>query len=515
MKYTVDKLKDLYTTMEELALLDGVDLDVFIPSGSLLLRNRLNLQFLTENLEKLGKSVIFDTDDSAGRELIAAFEGTSSSDYEGAYSTEEGSKKGVSPLARFTGVFSGLKLSKPKLSFPKMGLAVAVVFLALLVGGGFYAKQRLISSQKANIRVVIRSESMARSVTIRVDSSLDSDMSVSERSLRGNQVSYSTSKTIEAESTGERLEGKKAEGKVLIYNRTEDPISLSKGTKITFDSDDGDLSFGLEDGVTVPAHTYEDLEDPASVIIPGEASVDVVAEEIGSDYNIRSGRTLNFSGYKTSELVAKSDGAFEGGSSETVSFVSEEDIELAKASVKKGLEAAVSGKLEDSVSQGEAFITGSASYSYGDIDVSAEVDDPVESFTVSQSVTVTGLSYPEDTLSELAVLVLDEVVADGYVIFGEDHTINVEVLGSAGDYVLSSTAADLQVTIKTSVVPDLEIESLEEQLAGKSLEEAQRILGGMPNIRTYELKLTPSLPFSKNLPEDTSRILVEVEETDN
>ncbi len=517
MNYTVDKMKDVYTVLAELAVSEGSDIRVFIPEDALILQNRLNLEFLSENLDKLGKTVHFDSSDPAGKELIANFEGAVAADYEGSYDTvEQEAPSSEGFLKKVFSVFPRIDLKFPKLTLPKFapkfGIFI-IIFLVLTGVGGFFGYSRLNNSREARVRITIRSESLARSFPIRVDSSLTEDMDLEEESIIGRQVEYTYTAEEEGEATGERIEGDKAQGEILLYNRTEDAINLSSGTQLNYD--DEDLVYVLTEDVSVPAVEYEDPEDPASVMIPGEASAEAEAGDIGSEYNIDSDITLTVSGYRNSQLVAKTDGNFEGGSTRTITVVDEEDIERAIDAVTRNLTDRALEGLGSAVSSGSILIEGSGTVSLGDPDIDVEAGDEVESFVVSRSATAVGLSYSESLLEEIALKVLEEVVTEGYAIYGTDHRVSADVLGSSGDYVLSSSAADLQVTIKTSVVPEIDIEGLKERLAGESLDEAQRILGGMHNIRTYKIDFTFPLPIFRGMPENIENILIEIEEDES
>ena len=518
MIYKAGKMEDVYTLLAELATIKRKDLKVFLPEGALILRNKLNLQFLVASLEKLGKSVKFETDDPNGAEIVAHINSESAGDYGEVYASEDiTSTKGIMSRVKslFTG-FAGLKnmFSRPKLpSFKAVSFQINFVLLGILTAaliGLAFGATKYVSSQKAYIKIVAKAEPIARSITIRVDSEKSTD--AGQKILEGQDVSTTIIEDAEIETTGEEFEGDYATGEVTIYNRTEEEIDLDEGTELAYKDDDEDFVFKLSEEVTVPALTYEDPEDPASTMTPGEASVDVEASEFGDDYNIDEGETLEFDDYKKSELVAKSNDDFEGGTKETISIVAQEDIEKINEEVKTALEAQTDTALEDAIPSGYKIIQGSKATTLGEPEISHEVGEETDKITSRQIMTVSALTYSEKKLDQLIMQVVGEYVPDEYSLSGTKHSLSVEVLGETEDTVLSPTTADLQVTVKTAVVPDLNIDKLKQEIAGASVQEVQRTLGSMQSISTYEINLSPGIPFKSNIPSNPEKILIEIEE---
>jgi len=519
MIYTVNKTKDVYTILAELAVQAEKDLDIFIPSGSLLLEDKLNLEFLAKSLDKLGKSVRFDTDDANGKELLENLN-LATSDFGSTYGVTEPAKRlsrGFFLKLKFLvlNIFSVFK-KLPKLKKPTIPLKINFILLGALVmvfAGLIYGAHRYISSQKAYIKIYTKSELLARSITIRVDSHSSTD--VDKKILEGTDISTSIFETKEIETTGEKEEGDYAEGKIVIYNRTEEEFKLEKGEELFYEKDDEKFGFKLKDAITVPPLTYEIIGDPASTMIPGEIEASVKALEFGDAHNIGKGKTLKFDDYDESDLVAKSNEDFKGGETKIVQIVSEEDIEKLKEVIKRALEEQADQALSGVVPSGYTLVKGSLITNLGDFEINAEVGDEKDKISIKQSLTVFGLTYSEKKLDQLIMRVVGEYVPDEYALSGTKHTLSVEVLGTTEDTVLSNSAADLQVTVKTSVIPDIDIGSLKKDLRGLSLKDLQKKLGSMNSIKTYEFNLSPPVPFKTVVPNDVERILIEILEAED
>ncbi len=515
MIYKVAKMKDVYTILSELAKVKESEIDVFIPSGALILQNRLNLQFLISSLEKLGKTVNFETDDVYGTELINQIKTSDSADFSEVYAVEtrdsEGFLSSMKSIFSFVSLKNLPKIPKPNLtnfSFKLNFVLLGILMLVVLVG--VYGVNRYVSSQKAYIKLITKAEPIARSLTVRVDS--EETTNAEEKTLEGKIVSTVLFEETSIETTGERIVGEKAVGTISTYNRMEEEIDLEEGTEVVYKGDDEGLVFILTEDVTVPPLSYEIPEDPASPMTPGEAAAEVEALEIGEKYNIDDGKTLEFNGYERSELVAKSDGDFEGGSEEYIAIVSEEDITVLLEKVRTKLAPKAEPALEEVIPLGYKMIQGSGSENWEEPEISHEVEDEAEEIFVRQSLGVSALTYPEKELDQLIMNILGEYVPEEYSLSGGKHTLNVEVLGRTEDTVLSATTADLQVTVKTTVVPDIDIAALKKELAGASIEDVQREIGSMNSVSTYELNLSPGVPFKSTIPKDTDKILIEIEE---
>lgn len=516
MVYTVNKTQDVYTILADLAVRAEKDLEIFIPSGSLLLKDKLNLEFLAKSLEKLGKTARFGTDDIGGKELLNNLN-LVVADFGGTRDVTTSSEKShrIFPLKlKFfvSNTFSKLKnlakLKKPDISL-KINFALLCVLIVVLAGL-IYGGYRYTSSQKAYIKIYTKSEPLARSMTIRVDSNSSTD--TDEKTLEGTDISTSIFDTKEIETTGEKEKGDYAEGEIVIYNRTEKELKLEKGEKLFYEEGDDEFGFELKNDVTIPPLSYEIPADPASTMTPGEAKASVRALEYGDDYNIDKGETLKFDDYDKSDLIAKSSEGFKGGNTEIVKIVSDEDIAKLKEVVEAALMGQSSQAINDVVPSDYKLINGSITTLLGESELNAEVGDEETKVNIKQALTVSGLAYSEKKLDQLIMKVVGDYVPEEYALAGTKHTLNVEVLGATEDTVLSNSAADLQVTVKTSVIPEIDIDSLKESLKGMAVKEVQRELGGMSNITTYEFNLSPIVPFKKKVPNDVEKILIEIQE---
>jgi hypothetical protein len=369
-----------------------------------------------------------------------------------------------------------------------------------LAGGAVYAYSY--STPKAEVKVIIESQPLTRSLSIRVEK--DSETSAEGKVLRGFGAEASTTETGSLQTTGEKLVGTKATGKVRIFNKTDADKTFEAGTKFYY----GNLVFVLDQQVIVPAR--EDSMEIPPVITIGEATADVTAEDIGDEYNIDEGRALEIEGYRTTEFVASSENRFSGGESKTVRVVAEADrtnlsAKTLEANIAKG-RTALGGQL----AQSQKLINGSTKSLLVTEEFNAAVEDETDTLEITQSITTTGLVYDQRELEEVIDELIKEFIPDGFVASAHDKEINVEVLGNSDSSVLSSEEADIQVTIRTFVAPEVDEEKIINDLVGKNITEAQRIISGIRNLEGYELNVTPKLLSFNRMPKKVENINLEV-----
>ena len=147
-------------------------------------------------------------------------------------------------------------------------------------------------------------------------------------------VDVTAQKTITYFTTGQKFEGKNANGTITIINASNREWPLIEQTR--FQTNDG-LVFRIQQSVTIPAATLSD---------PGKLDVYVVADEldvngqiIGDRGNIEPASFFlpGLSEDNRKKLYAESHSAFTGGETITHKMVSAEDLEAAKGKMQTEL----------------------------------------------------------------------------------------------------------------------------------------------------------------------------------
>lgn len=497
---------DVIKTINKIKAVNDSGVELYIPEGSILFDNILNLKLIDQQAETLGKSVQFSTEDEAGNSLISSLEGRSESIFQPGEILEETTNTKLERTRKIQMTLPQINFKLPRINFSGkpflLFLAVPIILIAivyLLIGT---------KTPKALAKIILYSDPWTRSITVKVK--LNTETNQDGSILRGNAVETTMQSNGEADTTGEKLIGEKAKGDVVIYNKSSDEITLKKGTELLYEESDKSYKFVLDGEVEIPA-SHQQSSDPGSPIIPGEKATQVTAQDIGSGYNIDKDKSLEISKYKKSVLEAKSKDDFEGGKADKVKIVNETDrTNLSKKLLEQntsGIEIALKSKLTSP----NKLIPGAHTISVTKESFSHKVGDEAEKITLEQVVTISGLSYSDTDLNTLINKVIDKMAPEGYSLSKKDWSVKVEPLGNSTSSVLSSTEADMQITIKTSVIPNVDKEEIRKSISGKSLKEAEKILGSIKNVREYSLKVSPAIPLFKKVPKDLNRIELVIE----
>jgi hypothetical protein len=509
---------DVVSTINKIRNVNDSGIDLMIPQGSVLFDSILNLKLLDSFGKKLDKTVHFNTEDEQGGTLIEMLDATGAQGELTGRTVRETEDPLLLDIEQETAEKSRYAKRKfkignilQKVKGPRIrskGILGLIAIILLLVGGTYLGIKFLSKKPIATAKIYIDAQPLTRSVTIKI--SAVQDTNVEEKVLHGNTIETSVTQTAEAETTGERLEGEKSRGTVTIYNRTTEEIKLKKGKELEFDDEDDTLVFKLKEELTIPPVSLEDPEDPSSGLIPGQAEGALEATDIGKKYNVGKEETLEVEDYKKADLVAETKGNFEGGSSEEIKVVSEQDIETLGTALNEKLTQEVGRALKNTVSKGNTFVEGSETETSIEEELSHELGEKTENVELSKTAGYNGLAYSHKELETFLDNIVAELVPDGFELHKEDRETKVDILGDSTDSILSATEADVQVTLKTSIVPKHNIEEIRNSIMGKSPTEAQAILGSLSNIKTYEITLAPNVPFFGNVPNEKDRVIVEI-----
>jgi hypothetical protein len=518
-KIVLDINDDVVAALEKIRQIDGASIEVEIPEGSIVLDNITNLKLLERKASDFNKSLHFHTTDPVGKTLISILNDEEEED--AGYLTKRvdlqdhyESESSIGSTKRF-GFIPSLPNPFSYLHFPSLGkLKIIIpffVFLMLIGGVGAYF---INSKPSANVTIVVNSQPLIKSFPIHV--SATGSTSESTKTLNGDTKSATVTQTASIETTGETQEGEKAKGDVTLYNKTDEEIELKKGAKLKYDSDPKDLVYKLLSDVSVPARTELPPDPDEPTIIKskaGEKSVSIEAEAFGSAYNIDEDEKLTVDEYDDDEIYAQASEDIDGGSSKTVKVVAKEDVEKLKADMTPKILEKSEVALKEKETSNEKFITGSVETNLVTAQYSHKEGEKTEKLELTQTAESKGLFYSQTELFALVEKLVDKFIPDGFKLSSQERDVKAEILGDSDSSVLSATDADLQITLKTYVVPNIDEETLKNELAGKSLKDAQQQLSGIRNVKTYGINLENAiaLPLFQKIPTSTENIKLEIQ----
>lgn len=488
---------DVLTTINKIKNLDDVGIELVIPEGSVLFENVLNLKLLDEFAEKNQLSLQFTTNDENGNILLEMLKDNGGN---GSAFISEESRPEIIHQERPKKVFN-FKLPHLSLSLPNLpikgGLIIGIVIAGILGGAAFI----LIKMPKATANIVVDTQQLTRSVTIKVTST--GTTNADEKTLRGTTVTTTAEETDVIDTTGTTVTGTYAQGEVKIYNATSSDKKFKKGTTLSYKKDDTIYKYTTDDDVEVPA-----LDKSTDTV--SSKTVDITATEYGDGYNIDSGKEMTIKDQDESDFWAKTSKKLKGGKKETAKAVAAVDQTTLLQNVTDKTKNSAAKSLQQQIGSGQKLIDESIEETITKTEYSHQVGDKTDTLNLTLGVNAQGLTYNTGELNKLLDQLIKDLVPDGYKLSDENRKTDVQVLGNASSSVLNSKEADIQVTLKASIVPDIDVDQIKNDLRGKSVGDAQKILGSIKNIKTYDFKIEPSLPLLKRVPNDLTRIKVTI-----
>ncbi len=495
---------DALSAINKIKNLNDSGIELIIPEGSILFDNIISLKLISQAADKNQKVIQFTTTDEIGASLIAMLEEPTGQAGQNYQEREPEQMPGVIPeKSRF--VFK--KPAFPKIRLPKFksGLVLPAIILAVLIGMIFVLSKKPVAYAK----VLLNSQPLTRSTTVKVKHGGTTDAAKME--LKGQTLDTNVEITDEVPTTGEKLVGKKAEGEASIYNKTDAEIKLDKGSKLNYD--EKDLVYVLDDDITVPAREEQpNPDDPLTQIYKlGEATVKITAGDIGDSYNIDSGKDLEVDGYKSSEMVAKTKSKLSGGESKKVKVVAEADKTALQKKVTDAAKEKATSDLKFKLGKTQRLIEGSITVQITKEAYTAKVGDEAEKLILTAYAGASGLTYMDSELNSLLDKIVQNLVPQGHVLSEKQREVSAIPLGNSTASVLNSSEADMQITLKTFTVTAVDKEELKKSLAGKSVSDAEKVLGSIGSLSTYSIEIKPVIPLFNKVPKDLNRINLEVE----
>lgn len=300
----------------------------------------------------------------------------------------------------------------------------------------------------------------------------------------------------EFSASGIVQKGVKAKGIIRVYNTYS---ASSQGLLIStrFVSADGKLFRSTKKEV-IPGGKYE-----KGKLVPNSIDIEVQAAAVGEEYNIDPS-TFSIPGFagtpKYTAFYGKSFTAMMGGFKGTVTQVTQEDIEKAQEAIVQKLKQA---SLYTVIPADFVLLKEAITEEPVQIVSSAKEGRETEMFQVSVTGRSKGLAFRKSDMEQLARKLVNEQGPEDKTI-KEDNFVLSYALHKLGD----GNTMVVTVTIKANLYSDIDVAILKKALVGKSPQEAELFLGGLPDITRVEVS---SWPFwRKYIPSNFDRIEIVV-----
>lgn len=319
--------------------------------------------------------------------------------------------------------------------------------------------------------------------------------------IKGEFASISEDGSVSTTATGKKDVGTYAKGKVTIFNSLAQSKTLTQGTILK--SPQG-LEFTLDLGVTVNAvasHSADEIVTPEKVI------VNVTANQLGKESNLPSGTKFSVNSFSTSDLIAKNDDPFSGGTKKEVTVVSKNDSIKLEGNLIEQLENRAKEDLQKQLVQNRVLLPTFISKTLTKQSLNAKVGDEANQLTLTGTVEYQGISYDKNDLTTFVKSLLSKNIPSNQEIDYNNVKTTVDIKNKSDEEI------NANLNIKTLLLPKIDQNKLIKDIKGKSFEVSQDFIIKLPQIADVNIKLSPDIPFlPKNLPvkEGNIKILIKI-----
>ncbi|MCB9813074.1 MAG: hypothetical protein H6772_01575 [Pseudomonadales bacterium] len=376
-----------------------------------------------------------------------------------------------------------------------VGFVSGIIALILI---GFFT---LFVSTKALVTVDLKTKAISKDLEIILDTSIK-ETDIDKLILAADKISKSKESESVMQTTGIKVVGEKAKGRVTIYNSTVAEKLLTKGTVLSV----GELKFELDDDVLIASAS----SPKPGVTEHGKKDANVTALQIGADSNLKKDTELLVLPFDKSSFYAYSiDEDFSGGASREVKVVSAEDKLELLTDLRKELVKDINQELEKSAGDG-VYILPSNNIVSEEATFNYEVGDEAEELSLVLKVELEAITYTAEDLKPIATKVLDSQIPENYKLFEGDPQILSAPTESNLDELDGDQPVTLSANISSFAIPDISADFIKNEIMGKNISEISSILSSKDEIDSVEIVLQPSISriFVKKIPGKSGRIEV-------
>jgi hypothetical protein len=301
-------------------------------------------------------------------------------------------------------------------------------------------------------------------------------------------------------ATGKKDTGTKAKGTITIFNSDTAKKQISEGTAL---KSSNNLEFVTDKDATISSASG----DIFTGIKSGTTQVTVTAKQIGSEYNIPS--NTKFTLGENQSLAGKNDQAFSGGTKKTVTVVAKDDVDKLTQLLPSVLEQKARDAIGKKIPASNTLLTILPDFKPSKKDFSAQVGDEAKTVSLNSSVTFEGVIFDNDDLLQFAKTLIKNK-------FDQDLTVSDNNIKNTLKNVKQKDENTVKATliINAKLLPKIDAAKLQEQLAGKSFDQAEETFKQFPQVNNVDITLFPPLPLPKLLPRQSENITITVKAND-
>lgn len=349
----------------------------------------------------------------------------------------------------------------------------------------------------ASAFVSLESEPITKVASITIDNNIaKTDQDAGK--VAGQKIEAELAHEVTFEATGKKEVGTKAKGTIEVRNRLGTDVSLPAGTRFS----SGGLIFVSTTAANVPKGSANLNPDGSVTTNPGTAKVSVEALNPGEDFNIAQSQftITSIPAGQQNSVTGISEGAMTGGTSKTVTVVSEDDVKNATTKLKNEVEPKLKEKLEEQA-KNLTVLAGTLEITVDSPAVSEKVGDEAESFKVSATAKGRTIGFLAGEYQETIFALARKDLPEGKeLIIANSDSIETSV----SEVKIAEGILVLKASLKSEVVNQVNQEELKNSLVGLSFSEAENLLKSQDGFTDARIELRPS--YKKHLPKSPKKI---------
>lgn len=349
---------------------------------------------------------------------------------------------------------------------------------------------------KAHVKIFVEPQVLEQDTEVTADPKVK-EVLEDKKIIPGQIVETEVSGSGKGQASGKKEIGDPAKGTVVIYNKTFDSRTLSKGTLV---SSSNGLKFTLDVSVNVASQSATDTG-----ITFGKANARVTAQIVGADGNLPSGSELTVGNLSSSQVSAKAEGNFSGGTSKQATVVSEADQSRLLAQVAAQLRQQAQQKLQESLKD-KKILQEALSEEVLKKSFSKNINDQATDFSLSLTAKFKGTAFEDKDLKLIISKLVSTNVPEGFELNLSETETQADVSKLEKDGKLIFLAR-----FRAKLIPKLDLEKIKGQIKGKTPSQIAQILKKQEHILGSEVIINPTLPtIFQRLPFLEKNIMVEV-----
>lgn len=284
------------------------------------------------------------------------------------------------------------------------------------------------------------------------------------------------------QATGTQNNGTKATGTVTM-SATECsaslPVDVPAGSTVSANG----LTYVTQDKTKF---SNSGVNNGGCITYSSTSSTAITASSGGANYNAGGGTTFKVNG--RSDVTAT--GSASGGTDNNVTVVAQADIDKAKAAVTSQSSDAFSKDFQKKLTdQGLYVIAPTLKISDPQVTATPGVGQPASTVSVNIKITYSVLTVKKDDLKTIVSAQLGKQIdTKKQQILDSDVLKNVVI---SVQNQTSPTVTALNITADASATPNIDVNSIKTQSAGKKSGEIHDLISGINGVKSVDVKMSP------------------------